>query len=262
MKKTVIGMLAGMMLVALPGFGSRQSARHRVRHAASVNGASPSDDSLREEKQFDKTPLAANGIQRLTESDYARVAEKLGVETAVIKAVVEIEAGKTHQGFHAPGKPIINFDISMFRKFAGKRGINLARYARTHAVVFSRPNAARYGSTQAAQHERLRVARSIDETVAIQGCFWGMFQIGGFNWRKCGCSSIQEFEKRMSESEASQLELFADFVVNSGMLPALQAKNWSAFASKYNGSSYARRGYHTRLAAAYARYKSRFDNKS
>lgn len=256
MKKTVIGMIAGIMLVSSAAFGSRQHTGRRARPAQPGKDVAVAD-SLGENgaPTGEKTAETDGKIHRLTEEDYARVAQKLGVETAVIKAVVEIEAGKTHQGFHAPGKPIINFDISMFRRFAGKKGINLARYAKTHAVVFSRPNAARYGSTQAAQHERLRVARSIDETVAIQGCFWGMFQIGGFNWRKCGCSSIQEFEKRMSESEASQLDLFADFVVNSGMLPALQSKNWSAFASKYNGASYARRGYHTRLAAAYARYK-------
>lgn len=251
MKKTVIGMLAGVMLVSSTAFGARQNARHRSRHTAPTKNIAVSDTL----GESNAPPLTDGKIQRLTEEDYERVAKKLGIETAVIKAVVEIEAGKTHQGFHAPGKPIINFDISMFRKFAGKKGINLAKYARTHAVVFSRPNAARYGSTQAVQHERLRVARSIDETVAIQGCFWGMFQIGGFNWRKCGCSSIEEFEKRMSESEASQLDLFADFIVNTGMLPSLKAKNWSAFASKYNGASYARRGYHTRLAAAYAKYR-------
>lgn len=249
-------MLACMMLAVTPATGSRQSDKHRSSHRIPAKDVAVRD-TLSEDSSPKKEDTAhpKDKIQRLTEEDYESVAERLGIETAVIKAVVEIEAGKTHQGFYAPGKPIINFDISMFRRFAGKKGINLARYARTHAVVFSRPNAARYGSTQAAQHERLRVARSIDETVAIQGCFWGMFQIGGFNWHKCGCSSIQEFEKRMSESEASQLELFADFVINSGMLPALRAKNWSMFASKYNGSSYARRGYHTRLAAAYARYK-------
>ena len=39
------------------------------------------------------------------------------------------------------------------------------------------------------------------------------------------------------------------------MLPDLKAKNWAAFARKYNGASYARRGYHTKMANAYARFK-------
>lgn len=194
-------------------------------------------------------------ILRLTEEDYQSVAEELGVETAAIKAVVDIEAGKQHQGFFAPGKPLVNFDLSMFRQHARRNGINLSRFSKSHAVVFSSPNARRYGSTQAAQQERLRQARSIDNKTAIQGTFWGMFQIGGFNWKLCGCESIDEFVERMSRSEREQLELFASFIRNSGMLPALKEKNWAAFARRYNGASYASRGYHTRMAAAYARHK-------
>lgn len=194
-------------------------------------------------------------ILRLTEEDYQDVAEMLGVETAAIKAVVDIEAGKQHQGFFAPGKPLVNFDLSMFRQHARRNGINLSRYSRSHSMVFSSPNARRYGSTQAAQQERLRTARTIDEKTAVQGTFWGMFQIGGFNWKLCGCESIDDFVERMSRSERDQLELFANFIKNSGMLPALKSKNWAAFARRYNGASYASRGYHTRMAAAYVRHK-------
>lgn len=196
-------------------------------------------------------------VLRLTEQDYKEVAQRLGVEVAAIKAVVEIEAGSTHQGFHKPGLPLINFDITMFKKFAGRNGINLAKYNKSHAVVFSRPNAARYGSTQAGQQARLKAARTIDEKTAIQGCFWGMFQIGGFNWKLCGCKSINEFVERMSTSEREQLELFANFISNCGMVKLLQNKNWSAFARKYNGPSYASRGYHTRLAKSYAKHSKK-----
>lgn len=196
-------------------------------------------------------------ILRLTETDYEEVAQMLGVETAAIKAVVDIEAGKQHQGFFAPGKPIINFDLSMFRRHARRNGINLSRYTQSHPAVFSRPNTRRHGTTQAAQHARLKSARSIDETTAMQGTFWGMFQIGGFNWKLCGCESIEEFEERMCHSEREQLELFANFIRNSGMDKALRDKNWAAFARRYNGPSYAKRGYHTRMATAYKRHKEK-----
>lgn len=192
-----------------------------------------------------------NEIHRLTEDDYREVAEELGIETAAVKAVVEIEAGRSHQGFSAPSTPLVNFDLTMFRRFAGKRGINLSKYHKSHPHVFS---GAGRGS-QAVVNRRLQAARTIDNTTAIEGTFWGMFQIGGFNWRKCGTSSIEEFVELMSRSERDQLELFAKFITNSGLLKHLQAKNWAAFARGYNGPSYARRGYHTRMAAAYARYK-------
>lgn len=189
-------------------------------------------------------------IMRLTDDDYREVAEELGVEVAAIKAVVDIEAGATHQGFHAPGMPLVNFDLTMFKRFAGKRGLNLSKYYRSHPAVFNR----RGRLTQSVQHERLRAARTIDNTTAVEGTFWGMFQIGGFNWKKCGAESIDDFVERMSRSEREQLELFGQFITNTGLLTHLKNKNWAAFARGYNGASYAKRGYHTRLASAYARH--------
>lgn len=196
-----------------------------------------------------------NRSGRLSEEDFVEVAAELDIEVAAIKAVVEIEAGKSHQGFWSEGKPLINFDLTMFRRFAARNGVALGKYRRSHSVVFSRPNAVRYGSQQAAQQARLDAARTIHDLSAIQGTFWGMFQIGGFNWKKCGTNSIDEFVRLMSRSERDQLELFATFVRNSGLLPALRARNWSSFARGYNGPSYAARGYHTRMAAAYSRFK-------
>lgn len=194
-------------------------------------------------------------IRRLTDADYKQVAEELGVEPAAIKAVVEIEAGEAHEGFFEPGKPIINFDLSMFRQFARKNGVNLAKYTKSHAVVFSRPNAKKYGSTQAGQQERLRQARTIDEKTAIQGTFWGMFQLGGFNWKLCGADDINDFVEKMSRSEVDQLHLFANFIANTGLVKHLKAKNWAAFSRGYNGPAYAARGYHTKMASSYAKHK-------
>lgn len=192
---------------------------------------------------------------RLTEDDYREVAEELGVEIAAIKAVVDIEAGRTHQGFWSEGKPIINFDLTVFRQAARRHGVNLSKYTRSHSVVFNRPNSARYGGRQAAVQARLDAARSIHDVAGIEGTFWGMFQIGGFNWKKCGTESPAEFVRLMSRSERDQLELFAKFITSAGLLKHLRNKNWAAFARGYNGNSYAARGYHTRLASAYARHK-------
>lgn len=209
------------------------------------------------EKIFAETPIAEaqklaeqnDTILTLTEDDFLEVAERLGVEVAAIKAVVEIEAGRTHEGFSAPGKPLINFDLTMFRRFASKRGVNLSRYTKSHAVVF---NSHRGSQTRA--NRRLDAARTINPHAAVEGTFWGMFQIGGFNWKKCGCSSLEEFEELMSRSERDQLDLFAEFITTSGLLKHLKAKNWAAFARGYNGPAYARRAYHTRMASAYARH--------
>ncbi len=187
----------------------------------------------------------------LTEKDFQEVAAQLGVEVAAVKAVVDIEAGRSHQGFWDTNKPLINFDLSVYRKMAARHKVNLSKYTKSRPAIFSRPNISKYGSQQAAVQARLDQAMSIDSVSAIEGTFWGMFQIGGFNWRQCGTKSPQEFYRLMSRSERDQLELFAEFITRAGLLPALKSKNWSAFARGYNGPSYAARGYHRKLAAAY-----------
>ena len=191
---------------------------------------------------------------RLTEQDFIEVAAELGVEVAAIKAVVEIEAGKSHNGFWSENKPLINFDLSMFRKMANKNKISLAHATKEYPVIFSRPNITKYGSEQAAQQARLDAARLVDDLSAVEGTFWGMFQIGGFNYKLCGCESVDEFVKRTAYSELEQLQLFAVFITNSGMVQSLRNKDWATFARKYNGPSYAKRGYHTKMAKAYAVY--------
>lgn len=202
-----------------------------------------------------RQPKAEERHGPLTEQDYEEVAEELGVEVAAMKAVVEIEAGREHRGFWSEGKPLINFDLSVYRKMAARHNINLGKYAASHPLIFNRPDTKRFGSQQAAVQARLDQAMEIDSVSAIEGTFWGMFQIGGFNWRQCGTDSPQEFLQLMSRSERDQLELFGEFISRTGLLPHLKSKNWSAFARGYNGPSYAARGYHTRLANAYAKYK-------
>ncbi|MDE6684684.1 MAG: N-acetylmuramidase family protein [Duncaniella sp.] len=185
----------------------------------------------------------------LTEDDFREVAERIGVEVAAIKAIVDIEAGPSHEGFSAPGKPLINFDLTMFRRFATRRGVNLSKYSQSHSVVFNS-----HRGSQIKANARLDAARSIDSDAAVEGTFWGMFQIGGFNWKKCGAESLDDFVMRMSRSERDQLDMFVEFVDNSGLLKYLKSKDWESFARGYNGPAYARRNYHTRMASAYARH--------
>lgn len=252
-----IGSLLTVLSLTLSTCSASPAGQAKGHHASMAGTAAKVTDviAIADSLEAEADSIAPPAIRRLTEEDYREVAKELGVETAAMKAVVDIEAGKTHEGFAAPGMPLINFDFTMFTRFAKRNGVNLSGYRKSHPLVFSSPQTSKYGSRQRAQHARLNAARAIDERTAIEGTFWGMFQIGGFNWRKCGASSIQDFVERMSRSERDQLEMFAAFLKSTGLDKQLRAKNWAAFARGYNGPSYASRNYHTRMASAYARHK-------
>lgn len=189
----------------------------------------------------------------ITDADYYAIADSLGVEAAAIKAVVDIETGSNRTGFHSDGRPLVNFDLGIFKRIASQRGVSLAQGQRAYPETFSPLNIPRYGSHQAAHYARLDGALAIDSVAAIEATFWGMFQIAGFNWKLAGAANQQDFVDRVSRSEYDQLILFANFIRNSGLLKHLRTKNWTAFAKLYNGPGYARYGYHTRMANAYAR---------
>ena len=221
-----------------------------VARASCDNDSTGNVTGHREMRVRVDTVPATDSLSRytgLTDADFETVARELDVEIAAIKAVVLIEAGKQMKGFWAPGVPVVNFDRSMYNFHRHKAAIKKGdKNAKVPA-----------GLTGYALKEwtQLTNARRQNEDGANMGTFWGMFQIGGFNYKLCGCETVGEFVKLMSESELEQLELFAAFITNTGMLPDLKAKNWAAFARKYNGASYARRGYHTRMANAYAKFK-------
>lgn len=183
----------------------------------------------------------------LTNEDFKRVAEELGVEVAAIKAVVKIEAGPKLEGFWAPGVPVVNYAKSLFDKYNGKTKGRKLKDAKVPSGL---------SGYALKEWTSLTNARKINADAADMGTYWGMFQIGGFNYKLCGCQSVEEMVEKVCESEFSQLEMFAVFIRNSGMLEALKNKDWTTFARKYNGPSYAKRGYHTRMAKEYANFKN------
>lgn len=185
----------------------------------------------------------------LTDADFELVAAELGIEPATMKAVVSIEAGAAMKGFWAPGIPVINFDPTMYRKYGPKAP---SKAGDKSAKV---PE----GLTGYALKEwtQLTKARHTNAQGADMGTFWGMFQIGGFNYKICGCNSVSEFVEKMSYSELEQLELFAVFIRNTGYLKYLKDKDWAKFARAYNGPSYAKRGYHTKMAKAYKKFSGK-----
>jgi hypothetical protein len=181
----------------------------------------------------------------LTDEDFLLVAQELDLEPAVIKAVVLIETGNQMKGFWAPGIPVVNFDKAMYARFRSK--------ATSKAGAKGEKVPSGLSGYALREWTQLINARRQNAEGANLGTFWGMFQIGGFNYRKCGCETVDEFVRLMSYSELEQLELFAAFITNTGMVDDLRKKNWAGFARKYNGPSYAKRGYHTKMAAAYKR---------
>ena len=199
--------------------------------------------------------------QLLSNNDLVAAAERLDVPLASVYAVNEVESkGK---GLLDNGKPVILFERHiMYRQLAKARSegddpTELQRHADQLALTnpaLVNPKAGGYiGGT--AEHQRLAMARLIDDIAALESASWGAFQIMGFHWQRLGYTSVQDFVTAMSDSESQQFDAFTRFIETDPALhKALRARKWAEFAKLYNGPGYQRNLYDTKLQRAYERH--------
>ena len=186
------------------------------------------------------------GGEGLTEADFKRAAEKLGCEVACIKAVNEVESGKS--GFLVSGKPKILFEAHIFSKQTQHK------YDTDHPDISSpRWNKALYAGGEK-EYQRLEKAMALDRAAALKSASWGRFQIMGFNHAAAGFASVDAYVEAMYRSEGAQLDAFVAFLIHSKLVAPLKEKRWADFARGYNGSGYAANKYDVKLKAAYEKH--------
>jgi N-acetylmuramidase len=178
----------------------------------------------------------------ISEEYYAKAAATLKVEIEAIKAVAEVE---TKSGaFDTLGRPTILFERHYFHRFtAGK-------FAAANPDI-SKKSAGGYGKFSA-QYPKLERAYKLDPEAALKSASWGKFQIMGANHASAGFSSVFAFVASMMHSEANHLDAFVRFInASTVLLNALRNKDWTKFASTYNGPGYKKNDYDTKMRDTY-----------
>lgn len=198
-------------------------------------------------------------MDKLTNEMIKDLANRLGLEPALLKAVQLVEAAG-RDGFLADGRPQILFEGHIMYKEVHKkfpdRDLAYCICKRYSTIFFPKWDKSKYlGGVH--EYKRLELAKEIDEECALKSASWGMFQIMGFNHKICGCQDVYDFVHKVSESHEKQLELMYYFMHNSGCLKNLKEKDWAGFAKKYNGPGYAQNAYDQKLRNAYENFKGK-----
>lgn len=178
--------------------------------------------------------------------DVTTIAGYLGCHIAAVRAVLAVEAAG--KGFDAKGRPKMLFEPHIFWREL-KPGSKRDRAA-TEGLAYASWKAGAYPSDS---YPRLLRAMVIDEQAALRSASWGLGQVMGFNHKAAGFDTVQRMVGAMTYSEGAQLYAMARFIVSNGLQHHLRRRDWAAFAKGYNGAGYATHGYHTKLAAAYAK---------
>lgn len=163
----------------------------------------------------------------LSDTDYRRAADLLGVEQAVIRAVVDVETSGS--GFLPDGRPKILFERHWFWS------LTPLPVSKTRPDL-SDPQPGGYLGGDREWH-RLNDAIKFDRVAALKSASWGLGQVMGFNYAIAGYRDIEEFVRAMHHSEGKQLEAMMNFIQNKNLVSALRRRDWTAFAFHYNGEA-------------------------
>ncbi len=194
--------------------------------------------------------------RKLTETDYQRAAEDLGVPVAAVKAVTEVES--RGDGFLPDGRPVVLFERHiMYRRVRDKFGSAEAQKYFERYPDLINPTPGGYGKTAEQPNRMGRAAGSIDRDCALESASWGSFQVLGMHWEWLGYESLQQFVNRMYRSEGDHLDAFVRYVkATPKALNGLRKRDWASFAAAYNGPNYSINKYDQKLAAAFARHST------
>lgn len=211
-------------------------------------------------KLINGVPAAIGKMEEkyLTEADITKLAQTLGLEVAIIKAVNEVES--RGRGFNADGNPKILFEGHVFWKELEKRGINPSTHVAGNEDILYKNWKKDHYKGGIAEYSRLEKAinlianNSNTAAAAYASASWGLFQIMGYHYASLGYGSVVEFVGDMQLSEGRQLEAFGRFLESNGLVGYLRNKQWAEFAKRYNGAGYAENQYDVKLKEAYQTY--------
>lgn len=189
--------------------------------------------------------------RRLDAWDFGRLGRLLQVGEDELRAVVEVECAGS--GFDARGRPKMLFEPHVFWRELGEAK---RRLAETQGLAYPRWGSRPY---PADSYPRLALAMKVDRPAALRSASWGLGQVMGFNHRAAGYASAEEMVAAFCDDEERHLEAMVRFMQSENLDDDLRRHDWSGFARGYNGAGYAKHGYHTKLAAAFARWSRRPD---
>lgn len=187
-------------------------------------------------------------MKTITEEQYKSISERLDIEVELIKAVQSVETNGL--GYHENNLLKILFEAHIFHRLTN--GI----YSKNNLDISSlKWNRSLYiGGIK--EYNRLNKAYELNLEAALQSASWGLFQIMGFNYKACGYLSIYSFINDVKKGLYQALQQFLQYCKTRNILNLLKEYKWAEFAKAYNGLSYKKNRYDTKLKSAYFKYKN------
>lgn len=175
-------------------------------------------------------------------------ARNMGIETAALLAVVEVEsAGRVLIEGLCP----IRIEGHYFHK--GLKGSELQKASRQKLASPS-AGAVKNPRSMKARYQKLERMMAINPNAALESCSWGIGQVMGSHWKSLGYRSVQELVNLCKSGVIGQIQVMARYIKVNNLIGYLKRHQWAKFAKAYNGPNYKKYKYHTKLANAYRKH--------
>lgn len=178
------------------------------------------------------------------------VAKGIGCEIATLQAIIQVETAGS--GYDKEGRPKALFEPHIFYRLVADDKPTLRR-AIEAGVAYKRQGTRPYPRDS---YPHIVAAMKLNPAAAWMATSWGLGQILGENFQKCGYASVLAMVLAFMSGEDPQIKAMANFLVASDLTVALREKDWAKIERVYNGPSGWKHGYAKKLAAAYAHAKA------
>ncbi len=212
--------------------------------------------------------------EAITEKLWSDTAEGLKCETAVLKAIADVESKEA--AFVLVNKagglwrPNILYERHYFSQLTSGRhdhdpDISWPKPFRSRSRLGHQDKDMPSGSVGevdiygSRSYLRLIKAYRLDADAALQSCSWGKFQVTGREYATCRMPTPAAFIELLCTSEVKQIEMLATFIrhkADGKLWKAVKAKDWDKIALYYNGAQYKIFSYHTKLRTAYEKHRA------
>ena len=181
----------------------------------------------------------------LSQDGLAAAFGSLAVQAPEIWSVLAVET--SGRGFLDDRRPPILYERHIFHRLTG---------GKFDDGDISDPQPGGYGPAGAHQYDRLARAIALDRGAALESASWGLGQILGQNFAAAGFGDVEAMVAAMIDSEDAQLAAVAAFLKSSRLDSPLQAHDWTAFARGYNGPSFEKNSYDTKLQQNFDKFSA------
>lgn len=170
---------------------------------------------------------------RAIPADFEAVAQRLQTDLATITAIWEVEAAGNP--FRKDGTLERRFEPHHMKPAQGDWRTSLKMTTAKREASFERNF-------------------NLEPEETLRATSWGAPQIMGFNHARCGFNTAWGMVEAFAQSEVSQLNAFASFILSDRKLwAAVRGHDWRTFAAIYNGKSNVD-AYSAKIESAYRKH--------